>query len=309
MSKLARFAIAIAVGALLTPRTLLAQQLESDEPQVVNPATPPNQPDSEKPGSDRPHTYDMPPVDVYGKAPLREDDRIGDYAQPRWTADRLFSETRVYVIPKGKVDFEYWAIPETLRDGSTDTANMYEIEFGLPGRFQLDLYAVSHKTDLSGPMSFSEQKVELRYAFADWDKIWGNPTLYVEYTSHDNDYSQLEGKILLGGAIASGWHWGSNLVLEHTLGGAQFNSNEWTLGLSHTVRDTKFDLGAETQLVVLTGLDAVTGGRSVVSKEFLAGPSIQLRPLGPMHIDVAALLGTTHDSSRSKIFVVLGYEF
>src|SRR5262249_14985704 len=144
---------------------------------------------------------------------------IGSYAQPRWTADRLFSETRVYVIPQGKVEFEYWAIPETSRDGSTDLANMYEVEFGLPGRFQLDLYAVSHKTDLSGPMSFSEQKVEVRYAFADWNKIWGNPTLYVEYTSHDNDYSQLEGKILLGGSVRSGWHWGSNLVLEHTLGG------------------------------------------------------------------------------------------
>jgi hypothetical protein len=279
--------------------------------QVVNPATAGGDAsqDPDRPG-ERPRTYDMPPVQVYGKEPLREDDRIGDYAQPRWTADRLFSETRVYVIPKGKVEFEYWSIPETARDGGgTEMANMYEVEFGLPGRLQLDLYAVSNKQGVSGPMAFDEQKVELRYAFADWDKIWGNPTLYVEYSYHNNDYSQLEGKILLGGNITSGWHWGSNLVLEHTLGGNQENSNEWTVGVSHTIRDRKFALGAETQVVILNGLDPVTRERNVFSKEFLLGPSLQVRPLPQMHIDVASLFGTTSDSPRSKVFVVLGYEF
>lgn len=261
------------------------------------------------PPDTRQHTYDMPPVDVYGKAPLREDDRIGDYAQPRWTADRLFGETRVYVIPKGKVEFEYWAIPETARDGTTDLSNMYEVEFGLPGHFQIDLYAVSHKTNLSGPMSFSEQKAEVRWAFADWGKLWGNPTLYLEYTSLDSAYDHLEGKLLLAGDIASGWHWGSNFVLEHELGGAQENSNEWTVGISHTVRDSKFDLGVETQLAILNGLEPDTGVRGIMAREFLAGPSLQLRPMPQMHINIASLIGTTHDSSRSKIFVVLGYEF
>jgi hypothetical protein len=287
-----------------------AQTVDDDggSTQVVNPANGGGG-SQEAPKTDHPRTWEMPPVDVYGKAPLSEDDRIGDYAQPRWTADRLFSETRVYVIPKGKVEFEYWSIPETSRDGSTETANMYEAEFGLPGRFQLDLYAVSHKESGSGPMSFDEQKVEVRYAFADWNKIWGNPTLYVEYTSHNDDYSQLEGKILLGGNITSGWHWGSNLVLEHTLGGNQENSNEWTLGISHTLRDRKFALGAETQVVVLNGLDPISRARDVLAKEFLLGPSIQVRPLPQMHIDVASLFGTTGDSPRSKVFVVLGYEF
>jgi len=89
--------------------------------QVVNPATqqPAAETKTDQPSEEH-HTWQMPPVDVYGKAPLKEDDRIGDYAQPRWTADRLFSETRVYVIPKGKVEFEYWLIPETPRDGPTD---------------------------------------------------------------------------------------------------------------------------------------------------------------------------------------------
>jgi hypothetical protein len=288
-----------------------AGAMPADSDQVVNPAD--QQADKQKEGKpsqgdDHQHTYEMPPVDVYGRAPLSEDDRIGDYAQPRWTADRLFSETRVYVIPKGKVEFEYWTVPETLRAGSTDLATMYEAEFGLPGRFQIDLYAVSHKDGLSGPMSFSEQKAELRYAFADWGRIWGNPTVYVEYTSLNNAYDHFEGKLLLGGTIASGWHWGSNFVWEHELGGPQENSNEWTVGVSRTVRDRRFDVGVETKFALVNAIEA-DGRRGPFSTEFLAGPSVQIRPLPRMHIDVAPLVGFTHDASRSKIFVVLGYEF
>ena len=92
--------------------------------QVVNPAdAQPGQPSEPKTG-ERLRTFEMPPLEVFAKAPLREDDRIGTYAQPRWTADRLFSETRVYVIPRGKVDFEYWLVPETSRDGTTDTKSV-----------------------------------------------------------------------------------------------------------------------------------------------------------------------------------------
>src|SRR5436190_23170624 len=113
--------------------------------QVVNPADNQTPPPPSEPlhASEHVQTWRMPAIDVYGKAPLVEEDRIGDYAQPRWTAHRRFGETRVYVIPKGMAEFEYWLIPETARDGSTVLTSQYEMEFGLPGRFQLDLYAVS----------------------------------------------------------------------------------------------------------------------------------------------------------------------
>src|SRR5207244_11793871 len=89
--------VAMATAMALLAKSARAQQIDAD--QVLNPATQgkPDKPaDQQKPREERPHTYAMPPVDVFGKAPLREDDRIGDYQQPRWTADRLFSETRVY---------------------------------------------------------------------------------------------------------------------------------------------------------------------------------------------------------------------
>src|SRR5437667_341022 len=82
----------------------------------------------------------------------------------------------------------------------------------------------------------------------DYGRITGNPTIYVEWKGKHDAPDHFEGKLLLGGHIVSGWHWGSNLVWEHELGGPQENSNEWTSGVSHTIRDTKLGLGVETQV-------------------------------------------------------------
>jgi hypothetical protein len=279
--------------------------------QVVNPANKQPPPADAKPDQkpeERLRTFEMPPVDVYGKAPLKEDDRIGEYSQPRWTADRLFGETRIYVIPKGKVEFEYWLIPETPREGQTDTASQYEVEFGLPGRVQIDLYAVGHKTGIDGAFGMTEGKAELRWAFADWGKIPGNPTIYLEWKNENEAPDHFEAKLLLGGSIASGWHWGSNFVWEHELGGPQENSNEWTTGVSHTVRDSKFDLWIETQLALVNSLNG-PGTRGDFEKQFLIGPSLQLRPLPQVHIDFAPLFGVNTASPRAKVFIVLGWEF
>jgi hypothetical protein len=280
----------------------------------VNPA---NQGPSASDGSqeqkiDTSHSWNAPPVqvDVYGSAKLAEEDRIGDYAQPRWTAARRFSETRVYVIPKGQADFEYWLIPETPKGGGpTEFKTQYEIEFGLPGRVQIDLYAVAHKLGTKDEtFAIDEQKAEVRWAFADWGKIWGNPTLYLEWNQVSAAPDHVEAKLLLGGQITSGWHWGSNLVWEHEIAGPQENSNEWTTGISYAVRDSKFSVGMETQLALVNALDA-SGQRGDFDKEFLIGPSLQFRPLPQMHIDFAPLFGATHDAPRAKTFVVLGWEF
>jgi hypothetical protein len=258
--------------------------------------------------STRTHTWDTPPLTIYGKAPLVEEDRIGDYAQPRWTSHRVFSETRVYVIPKGEVDFEYWLKPVVNKGAPTDFTHQFEIEFGLPYRFQLDLYAVANQTGPKGAYQFNEQKVELRWALADWGKIWGNPALYLEWNPRDGKPPHVEGKLLLGGQIHSGWHWGTNFVFEHEAGGLQENSKEWTSGISHTIRDTKFALGMESKLAFVSEKN-LRSVREPSDKDFGIGPSIQVRPLPPMHIDFAALIGTTNTAPRAEMFVVLGWEF
>ncbi|MEZ5559724.1 MAG: hypothetical protein R3E86_14420 [Pseudomonadales bacterium] len=238
------------------------------------------------------------------RSPYHEEELIGEYRQPRWTAFRRFPTTRVYVRPKGYVGVEQWYRVEDRRDGKTSTTAQTEIEFGLPHRLQLDLYLISRKEGASGE-TFVDNAVEVRYAFADWGEIWGNPTLYVEYVSQDSEANKVETKLLLGDELVPGWHWGTNLVWEYTLGGARTREYELAMGVSHTLSDDRFSLGLETKLAV----EDEKGSRGDWDEDLRLGPSIQWRPLPQMHIDVAPLFGLTHDSKRADIFAVFGWEF
>ncbi len=280
--------------------------------QIANPAdkaraqsTEPQKPDESN--DQHTPTYAMPPIEVRGQkvSPLREEDLIGDYKQPRWTAKRRFAETRIYVIPEGKVEFEWWARVEARRHGKPTMQNQYEWEFGLPGRLQLDLYAVSNQTIDTGAMEFDEQKIEMRYALANWGELWGNPAVYLEWDQQSNAADVIETKFLLGDEASVGWHWGANLVWEQTIGDNHDSEYGLTLGLSHTLKDEKLSLGGEIKSdIVDTSLD-----RGNFTKEFEIGPSLQWRPVPAMHLDFVPLFGIGADSRMFDIFVVLGWEF
>lgn len=179
-----RFLSTAIFGALwLGAHALLAQAANpaTEAAQSEEPAAE-AQPASEPPGHLPSWKVTGDPVTVVGKAPLREEDLIGPYRQPRWTARRRFGETRVYVIPEGDVQFEYWLVPKLKRDGEeTEIEQQLEIEIGLPRRFQLDLYAVTHKEGNTGTLALDETKLEVRWALADWGKLWGNPAVYLEW--------------------------------------------------------------------------------------------------------------------------------
>ena len=252
------------------------------------------------------HTWELPPITVTGQkpSPLREEDRIGEYAQPRWTATRRFPRSRIYVIPDGKMEFEYWLRLDVPKSGPTKVQNFYEVEFGLPHRLQFDLYLVS-RNEGEGT-TYLDQQFEMRYAFADWGVLPGNPTLYAEYALLDEAPDKVEAKLLLGDEIATGWHWGANLVFEGEITGAELE-HEYaaTLGLSRTVLDEKFSIGAEAETSFVDTKD----DRGDYSKEVYVGPSIQYCPLRNAHVDVAPLIGVTDDANRAKIFLNAGWEF
>jgi hypothetical protein len=276
--------------------------------EITNPAA--QRPASADSTLSAPHriVWEMPPVLVRGKRPshLREEQRVGSYGQPRWTAHRRFTTTRVYVVPRGSFEFEYWLLPTFDRKGAVENEVQYETELGLPGRMQLDLYAVSHKEGREGPMSFDEQKVELRWALADWDVIPANPTLYLEWIGVASAPDHLEGKLLLGDELATGWHWGVNLVLEHEMGGAQENSNEVTLGVSRTLADGLLSLGAETKLAFID----VGGARGkFIAREYQVGPSIQYWFMPRAHLDVVPLVGVSPAVPNTRVMMVVGWEF
>jgi hypothetical protein len=240
-----RFSAAALVGFLLGVALWMpASPLRA---QVVNPADKqqekpvPAQSGASGQDATRAHlrSWELPPIMVIGERPskLREEDLVGAYQQPRWTARRRFGETRVYVISPGQFEFEYWLIPEFGRDNQTAVKKQYEVEMGLPQRIQLDLYVVSHQDGNMGGLKFDEEKFEVRWALADWGHIPLNPTLYLEWASEDSAADHVEGKLLLGGEIVPRLHWGANLVFEHEMGGPQENSKELTAGASYTVLD------------------------------------------------------------------------
>jgi hypothetical protein len=276
---------------------------------IVNPAEemrrPESQPSQPIPDLNITHPWEMPPVIVQGQNPshLREEDRIGTYAQPLWTADRRFAETRVYVRPEGALQFEYWYIPTFNRHGKTEFETQYELEFGLGHRLQLDLYLNPNWVG-SGPTNLDEA-IELRYALADWGVIWGNPTLYIEYTHVDGGPEQLESKVLFGGELATRWHWGWDLTFQRNLGGDNENTYETTAGLSYTVVDNKLDAGAEFKLQENT----FHNDRRHLRDNTFIGPSLQYRPFARMHIDLAPLFGITHESPTAEVYLVVGWEF
>ncbi|GIX06799.1 MAG: hypothetical protein KatS3mg115_1202 [Candidatus Poribacteria bacterium] len=281
--------------------------------QVLNPADVPKEqerrPEEQAVEAGRLRSWELPPVEVVGeeRPQLREEERIGKYKQPRWTARRRFGRTRVYVRPEGEYEFEVWFIPVISEDGKVEEIEtQYEFEFGLPHRLQVDLYLVPLKTytreggTTVQTMGLAEQKFEIRWALADWGAIPGNPTLYFEYGMKGEE-DKVEAKLLLADQTPiPGLHWGLNGVYEKVLGseGQEF---ALTAGISQTIVDEKFSLGAEVEFKAETGEEET-------ETELWIGPSLQIRPSPPSHFDLAALVDTGN-APRTKLIAIFGWEF
>jgi hypothetical protein len=273
--------------------------------QIVNPADK-QKPPEQAPGEVDPSQVSTSTVTARRVSQYREEDRFGPYDQPLWTSHRRFPTTRIYVRPPGTFEFEYWKRVDIPHGGGpAEVKTQYEFEVGLPGRFQVDMYMVSNAEGNDGPSTFDEEKLEVRWAFADWDVIWGNPTLYVELASANEEPDTIESKLLLGGEMTPGWHWGSNLVFERETSGDLTNVYEITAGVSRVLNDESVSLGGELKASVANTHD----DRSEYAEELLVGPSLQYRPLRNIHIDLATLVGIGSDSPDFEGFLVLGYEF
>lgn len=260
--------------------------------------------------SGRLRSWELPPIIVTADrterlSDYREDDRIGSYGQPRWTATRKFTTTRVYVVPEGKMEAEYWLRSTFNKDGTVNYRSLYEAEIGLPHRLQLDFYA---RTDQqAGGEVYNSQQYEVRYALADWGELPANPTLYLEWIRHEDDGepNQVEPKLLLGGDICPRWHWGLNLVGEFQTGGELEREYSVRSGISHTLVDSKFAIGAESQANFTDTKD----DRGDLESAVTVGPSFQYRPVSQMTVNFAPLFGVTGDSPVAQVWLNAGWEF
>lgn len=257
------------------------------------------------------HSWDAPAIRIPGKEfELKEEERIGDNEQPRWTSARRFNRTRTYVIPNGEFEFEFWhrlTTPRRSKHGDERANNriLLEAEMGLPLRFQIDMYLQMEKNGSEGPFEVTAGKFEVRWALFKWGRCYTNPTLYVEYAMNSGEPDAIECKLLLGDEICPRWHWGVNLVYEHDLGGDHGNHYAITGGLSYTFFDSLFSFGVETENEFSDNAD----NRNTFENEHLIGPSMQIKPLPQMHVNIVLYLGIGVHSPAFRSWIVIGWEF
>jgi hypothetical protein len=254
-------------------------------------------------------------LEVVGEPLLAEEERIGDYGQPRWTARRRFPTTRVYVIPAGMVELEWWFRYAGPFDDPLDKRELrsaWELSMGLGHRLQLDLYLQGKQEGQEGSFGIDTEKVEVRYAFADYGEVWGNPTIYLEWIHRNAACDKLEGKLLLGGELGRGWHAALNAVYEAEIAGEGESETAITGAISHTVIDSALALGLEAEVALV---DFAGARFKYVEQEYLLGPSLAWSPVPPANVLFAPLVGIARDATEDtnegafKAWLVAGWAF
>ncbi|MEI6085759.1 MAG: hypothetical protein WCS70_15855 [Verrucomicrobiota bacterium] len=243
----------------------------------------------------------------YEQSRILEAQPVGPYNQPEWTTARRFPNTRVYLQqqPWG-FGVEQWVKAQWPRGEAANYLFQEEMEIGLPYRTQIDLYE-NWRIDDRGKVFQDSTAAEIRWALADWGKIWGNPTLYGEwkFAAQNQGADAYELKLLLGDEITPRLHWGFNGIYEQETGGGRATEIGGSFALSYTVIDEKFSAGMELKIESETE----KGARDNAPLEIDLGPSIQWRPTKATHVDVAPLIGLTSDSPHVELWVVFGWNF
>ena len=100
-------------------------------------------------------------------------------APPDFSRNRFSNLVNSYVLPPGAVYAGLIYQGDSLRFNRPDHRLTQEIELGLPYRFGV---AVENSVEnFRGRTQERTFSIEGRYAFADWNKIPLNPTIFVEY--------------------------------------------------------------------------------------------------------------------------------
>jgi hypothetical protein len=282
---------------------------------------------------------DIPTVIIPAGA-LKDELPVGPYRRPMWTLHRMSPTTRIYLqVDPGEVEFEQWLdcrFSKDRRNPDDHIRMAQELEFGLGGRFQLDLYmnTIFNRSGENSTLTERSWAAEIRYALADWGVIPGNPTLYLEYILWNNQpdahgdaaASSIEPKLLLGGEIATGWRWGMNFFYERTLNNS-VREHGATGTVARTVVDGVFSAGATIRFVYesdFPGEPFHPGYQR--THELYLGPSLQFRMAfveietevngvktrltkARAHLDIEPIWGLTGESDRVQFLLVFGWDF
>jgi hypothetical protein len=112
-------------------------------------------------------------------------------APPTFSQSRFAPLTNAYVLPPGEIYSSVIYEDDVVHFRKPDNHWTEECEIGLPYRFNL-----AFETDVqryNGDLQDSTFSVEARYAFADWNKIPLNPTIFSEFKVGIGDILHDEG--------------------------------------------------------------------------------------------------------------------
>lgn len=240
------------------------------------------------------------------RSPLAEEWLVGGNAQPEWTLARRWARSRAYVLAPGQVEVEQWYRLTTPRNSGPFHFWQTEIGLGFEGGWQLDLYENYRRNPDEEALKHDGAEAEVRYALADWGRIPANPTLYGSYAFNHRHSDVWEAKVLFTDEYCPGWHWAANVGYEQETSGVRTSEISATLGVSYTVIDRVFSVGAEADWRRFRP----EGGDP--ENVLMAGPSLQWRPTENSHVNIAPLWGLTYSDRRDprfELWVVLGYDF
>jgi len=251
-------------------------------------------------------------------------------APPSFSRSRFSPTTTAYVLPPWSVYTSAIYQGDALRFNRPDHQFTQEIELGLPHRFGL---AVENTIEaFRGTTQERTFSIEARYAFADWNKIPLNPTIFAEWKFgighilHDegppepmpkgeaeeflNERNPLpdayEVRLLLSQDFYEKVEWAFNAFFEQEVTGDR--GREY--GFAQTVvvpllPNERLKAGVEMQLTAFTD----KGIRGDPSYRFILGPTISWKPTSNTRFDVSPLFGVTADAPRASVFAVFSMLF
>ncbi len=248
----------------------------------------------------------LPPVSVVGQKPslhdvASESELVGPANQPEWTTRRAFSETDIYVIPKGEIEFNQFYISSHPRHGKPENIFESEFAFGLPWRTQIDV-ELNYRID-GGRGSYDSTRIEVPHALADWGKLPLNPAVVAGWRFNEGTDDTYFLRLLLAQEFSERLHFGGNFGWERQIRGELETEYELNLALSYVVIDKKLTIGAE----FLAEYETEREGDHATT--VMAGPSFLFKPTRDTHVGLVALAGLTHESPMVEIFLIFGIDF
>jgi hypothetical protein len=252
-------------------------------------------------------------------------------APPGLSRSRFSNLVNAYVLPPWSVFAGFIYEGDALRFNRPDHNFTQEVEVGLPNRFGV---AIENAVEtFRGTMQEQSFSIEGRYAFADWDKIPLNPTIFAEYKFGIGDILHDEGppeplpkgeaeeflaeheplpdafevRLLLAQDFGEHVEWALNGFFEQEVGGDR--GREYGFAQSVMVPiilpHERLKVGVEMQLTTFTD----KGIRDDPSYRLVIGPTIAWKPTKNTRLDISPLFGATDDAPKASVFVVFSMLF